>query len=472
MLRSQSNDVAVRVTAKTMESDEREERLLSNSATVELARERLDRMRQCLLMQSNSNVDGGSYNSEDRTRIDEGRQYQGVGGGLKDALVSGTQQIQALRFHYACKVFDMHRLDVGEQYSKQVTNPKESDKSTAKGNESATGVGKIGGLPLPHAGPVLYGVIPPFVLASSLRLVASLTQLVARCLGVVLPHPILVCVRECRCGSVYDFGGDVIDVANNDYDGCDDDEEYPGNSEHGLCSACRHDGLSETKTTTERPQQTKSLSSSSSAQSQRKLSLLSLVGSSARKAIAITTSATSRAITNMQHSSTAGGAVPSGHLPSKSSTQNTHATTSNEAAMSSGCISRRINHASFAYLRENYDKSATEYVLNPPRWREEGNHMSKTEASTSINNADSNKVQTELNHGTQAQTFSNREEFHVAEERFATGMQLLQNDVVALCFRAGVDVSALWPAESVLLNLHSLWCHCQKMAEATSQQSN
>jgi len=123
-------------------------------------------------------------------------------------------------------------------------------------------------------------------------------------------------------------------------------------------------------------------------------------------------------------------------------------------------------------LRENYDKSATEYVLNPPRWREEGNQMNKTEASNSINNADPTKVQTELNYGTQGQTFSSREEFRVAEERFATGMQLLQNDVVALCFRAGVDVSALWPAESVLLNLHSLWCHCQKMVEATSHQSN
>ena len=133
MLRNQSNDVAVRVTAKTMENDEREERLQSNSATVELARERLDRMRQCLLMQSNSNVDGSSNNSEDGTRIDEGRQYQGVGGGLKDALVSGTQQIQTLRFHYACKVFDMHHLDVGEQYSKQVTNTKESDKSMISG---------------------------------------------------------------------------------------------------------------------------------------------------------------------------------------------------------------------------------------------------------------------------------------------------------------------------------------------------
>ena len=63
-------------------------------------------------------------------------------------------------------------------------------------------------------------------------------------------------------------------------------------------------------------------------------------------------------------------------------------------------------------------------------------------------------------------TFTNRDEFHVAEEHFTIGLQLLQNDSVALCFHAGLDVSQLWPAESVLLNLHSLWRHCQQMAEA------
>eukprot|EP00984_Skeletonema_dohrnii_P010353 scaffold4035_cov118-Skeletonema_dohrnii-CCMP3373.AAC.3 len=38
---------------------------------------------------------------------------------------------------------------------------------------------------------------------------------------------------------------------------------------------------------------------------------------------------------------------------------------------------------------------------------------------------------------------------------------VLQNDAIALCFRAGVDVSKLRPAESVLLNLHALLEHRQ-----------
>jgi hypothetical protein len=48
----------------------------------------------------------------------------------------------------------------------------------------------------------------------------------------------------------------------------------------------------------------------------------------------------------------------------------------------------------------------------------------------------------------------------VNEEEFAIGLQLLQNDIVALCIRAGVPVGRLWPAEAVLLNLHSLWIYC------------
>ena len=466
-LRSQSNALAVRVTAKTMENDERQGQLQVNLEKVQLAKERLDRMSQCMLMQSesfdaNSNVNASS---------NEAGGMAVIGGGLKDALVSGTQQIQTLRFHFACKVFDMHRLDVGEKYTKQSGATK--DDEAKKANESATGVGKIGGLPLPHAGPALYGVIPPLVLASSLRLVASLTQLVARCLGVVLPHPILVCFRECsRCGGMYDFGADVIDVSVSDE--CDDevDEEFLDDSEnHKLCTSCREGTSDSNAAAAKATQQTNEPSTSTSTLAQKRSSLLKFVGSSARKAIAITSSATTRAITHM-HQSTASidSATSSGSTTIARSSMNNAAqqpASPVSNAMSKESIAKRISHASFAYLRENHDKSATEYVLNPPRWNE-----TKNEAGIdSRNQSSSNKPETTKSDPTHTSTsiFATREEFHVAEERFATGMQLLQNDVVALCFRAGVDVSTLWPAESVLLNLYSLWHHCKTMAESTSQ---
>lgn len=47
------------------------------------------------------------------------------------------------------------------------------------------------------------------------------------------------------------------------------------------------------------------------------------------------------------------------------------------------------------------------------------------------------------------------------EDHFAVALQLLQNDVIALCIRAGVPVTDLWPAEAVLLNLHALELFCR-----------
>ena len=483
-LHSTSNELAVRVAARTMENDEREEMLRSDSEKVRTARERLDRMGRCLL------DDSGGAGGGERKRTDDDGGVGTTGGGLRDALLSGTREIRTLRFHLASRVFDMHRLDVGEDYDGDDGGSRKGHDAAVSskiGNEGATGVGRIGGLPLPHAGPVLYGVIPPAVLASSLRLVASLTQLVARCLGVVLPHPILVCFEECRkCGEMCEYASDVIDVSN-DRDRCDDDsdddEEYLGGDDGRtrFCGACLNEGMSKNSPTEKSPPQ----HSGSVPQSQesRRPSFLAIVGSSARRVVSLTTSATSRAITHMQQqsSSASGGtALPSGnqhdHRPplngSSSNGSNdvlsAFAGSTKAVSMSPDSISRRINHASFAYLRESQDVSATEYVLNPPRWGDESGAGGGDGGGGDLNNGrgGGDAVIRKRRPPPARLTYSNREEFHVAEERFATGLQLLQNDIVALCFRAGVDVPALWPAESVLLNLHSLWRHCRQMAES------
>jgi hypothetical protein len=155
-----------------MENDERQERLELSCAKVDLARERLDSMRQNLLMSSTDTV----QHSEEKKRAEFIHQNANVGGGLRDALVSSTRQIRQLRFHFALHVFEMHRIDVGEEYSNLMAKKESADRSISV--SAASGVGKIGGLPLPHAGPALYGVLPQGMLASSLRLVASLTNLV------------------------------------------------------------------------------------------------------------------------------------------------------------------------------------------------------------------------------------------------------------------------------------------------------
>ena len=432
-LRSQSNDLAVKVTAKTMENDERQSNLELHSQKVILAQERLNSMKNCLVFQADE-----SMNSRDENKLYDN---DSVGDGrLRDALDHGRHQIQSLRFQFALRVFDMHRIDVGDEY----TNGNKGKMN----KDNATGVGKIGGLPLPHAGPALYGVLPQGVLASSLRLVATLTNLVSRCLGVVLPHPILVCARECsKCGAVYNFGGDVIDTIS--LDDIDIDDGFSDDAQISICNACCQEGsnqrggaasVSKTKVTHAK------LPAANTTTRSSKSSLISIVGASARKAMALTASATSRAMSNAQHL-----AYPSG---ASSDAKSLQGTPSNLISTSPSIITKRINHASFAVLAESYESGATEYILNPPRLKEDGGN-NEGKILPSVNETDTSCS------NSQSQLFSNREDFHSAEERFSIGVQLLQNDVIALCFRAGVDVSKLWPAESVLLNLHALLEHCQ-----------
>ena len=432
-LRSQSNDLAVKVTAKTMENDERQSNLELHSQKVILAQERLNSMKNCLVFQADESMNSRNENKlYDNDSVGDGR--------LRDALDHGRHQIQSLRFQFALRVFDMHRIDVGDEY----TNGNKGKMN----KDNATGVGKIGGLPLPHAGPALYGVLPQGVLASSLRLVATLTNLVSRCLGVVLPHPILVCARECsKCGAVYNFGGDVIDTIS--LDDIDIDDGFSDDAQISICNACCQEGsnqrgsasVSKTKVTPAK------LPAASTTTRSSKSSLISIVGASARKAMALTASATSRAMTNAQNL-----AYPSGASTDARSFE--HGTPSHLISTSPSIITKRINHASFAVLAESYESGATEYILNPPRLKEDGGN-NEGKILPSVNETDTSCS------NSQSQLFSNREDFHSAEERFSIGVQLLQNDVIALCFRAGVDVSKLWPAESVLLNLHALLEHCQ-----------
>ena len=421
-LRSTSNELAIRVTSKTMDNDERQNQYETSYAKIDLARERLDSMRQNLLL-----ISEPSQIAEEKKNANSSLEAAAIGGGLRDALVSGTKQIQTIRFHFALRVFEMHRIDVGDEYTE----------ATNCNGSNASGVGKIGGLPLPHAGPALYGVLPPGMLASSLRLVASLTNLLASCLGVVLPHPILVCSKECdRCGKVCNYGGDVIDaLSESDVDA--------GTFKICLCTSCERDDAKEASEYQElqsghHPKEKSQPHRSSLLQKiSSKSSVLSFVGSSARKAVAIAT----------------GSAAPTAAAPAKSFDQSTSMPKEenvNPRTVSADVIARRISHASFAVLLENHESGAAEYILNPPRWKEDKKSPTKEQPFDSK----------------QTHFFTSREEFHAAEEKFATGLQLLQNNVIALCFRAGVDASTLWPAESMLLNLYSLLCHCVKVVES------
>jgi hypothetical protein len=95
------------------------------------------------------------------------------------SIKEAQSQVRHLRWHWALQAFAMHRLDVEEPTvaasstdnasKKTTTNPATGKGATATTTSSATlssssnnksrkqarGIGKIGGLPLPHAGPEL-----------------------------------------------------------------------------------------------------------------------------------------------------------------------------------------------------------------------------------------------------------------------------------------------------------------------------
>jgi hypothetical protein len=106
--------------------------------------------------------------------------YSPEEGAMQREKISAMNSIRRLRFAWALKAFKMFPLDVSPV-----------PKRPTQRQLHVRGIGKIGGLPLPHA-PELYGPLPERELHSALRLVASLALTLARCLNVALPHPILL----------------------------------------------------------------------------------------------------------------------------------------------------------------------------------------------------------------------------------------------------------------------------------------
>jgi hypothetical protein len=320
---------------------------------------------------------------------------------MTNAIHKATDQVRFLRFQWARKVLWMHRLDIDPedikltplQKHREITQPEE------KLRRRARGIGKIAGLPLPNAGPELYGVLPPRELQSALRLVAMVTSTVARCLGIVLPHPILLTMTNAPPGDITDIVSEEALIlwrrkmgraSRERYPGPDDaisDDEYRSHQIHPLASG--GSGLASNNSQTP-----VGISSTSS--------LLSLIDGSywttkAKKALAKAT----------------------GHPTLEKPPSTSNITTFILPSMDATIVTQRLSHATAAVL-------ADDITVN--------NNSSKFTLSADA----------------------------MQEDEFAIALQLLQNNVIVLCIRAGVPVSKLWPAEAMLLNLYELDQHCHQ----------
>lgn len=392
-LRKQCGELAVRVASQAVENDSHREatqQLVMSMGGMERPQSQLERLEQSVLQ-----------------------------GSLYHAIDAASKQVRIMRFQWARKALAMHRLHIDPNDVKLTPlQQRESVKSSSQGQSvaprRARGIGKIGGLPLPHAGPELYGVLPPKELQSALRLVASVTCTVARCLGIVLPHPILLTPTT---GSVP--VGDITETVSDHelqrrlrenhhatslVNDAIHSPHYPTNTTTNISRGIPHDPPNPTGSS----------------------SLLSLMDTSywkqsAKKALARATGHASSSLPSAF--STVPSTLSAAAAAATSSSSIASSFSSSVPSMDSTQLSLRIHHATAAILAE--DASSP----NPSIF------------ALSV------------------------DDMH--QQDFAIALQLLQNNVIVLCIRAGVPVAKLWPAEALLLNLYQLDQYCQQQIAVT-----
>jgi Vacuolar sorting 38 and autophagy-related subunit 14 len=358
-LKSQCAETAVQVYSAQLNLQERQEQLRQQAAIIVANRETIHRLHRSMCASADTTV-----NPENLCAAENGD------GALVAAIKSARTTVRNLRFQWALQGFRMHRLQVEEgathdairSHHRSPGNRRStvaSSVSTTTTTPFVSGIGKIGGLPLPHAGPELFGVLPAEELQSALRLVAQLTHLVARCLGIWLPHPILLRPPAPQSKSSDNVSlhlqeGDIANMAKMGSGG----------------------------------------SVSSDSGNRRGVTLASSITAALQE----------------QATSFLGEPSTVAYMPTIAG-----------FSMDPSKVQQRVKHAVSAVIAEDQSKNcATFYSLS----------------AHALN-----------------------------QDEFAIALQLLQNNVIALCIRAGVPVSKLWPGEAVLLNLHALYQYCESQAQ-------
>ena len=564
-LKEQCKDKSVLSASNSVKIQDRVGSLEESKFKVQQMKSCLDNLYQSVLVSSTSEDDDGEQTVNEASTKDEiskttQRQQQGMMN-LSSTIHSHIKQVKNQRFRLALKAFIMHRMDVGDEYN-QLTfdellrlsttkptstastssvetttdNPKnfggklDSMSNKRKSSErnrfkrrihdkQPSGIGKIGDMPIPHAGQELFGVLPQHMLSSSLRLIANLTNLLARCLGIVLPHPILLRPMLVHASDETDKAtkskkfkdtsnytkkqryGDKRrsrkkssdDEVKGDTNGTDEtnvdkwiaqesddiisnvnrygDQIDTSNLEMGVTTFKDFENLGETvkkingedtyNTTqneikksngpTEKKDSNREITAKSkesfSAVSSSTSSLISLVGSSsnilsrsARRAFVKMKGTTSNSKSHHQNYGS------EGTEPKKGGRIDNQIMLVRR--MDEKSIKTRLNHASFAIICES-----SKIIGTTGSNHTKNDTMQNNETNEIVTTSQSQLVQYELRP-------PRREDLDREKERFTIGLQLLQNDIIALSIQAGVPIETLWPAEAMLLNLHSLRLYC------------
>jgi hypothetical protein len=389
---------------------------------------------------------GGTNTISDSSHIGIG----GAGAGALVRAIAATQhEVQVWRFRWALQAFRLYRIQVEDPTQVGIivstknnqplshidphattttttrttttttTKQKQNQPTTCNYSRDVRGIGKIAGLPLPHS-ESLYSVLPTAELRSALRLVAVVTLTVASCLSISLPHPIILDESVTTYDGYYpqDIASYLHENQLSDNDALTQENEKNWRTLKSLCTL--PDSLIELAELPVRGAQ---------AGIRRNANHWTATPEMSRKASTPLSMDPSLVEKRIQHATAAVIADSSDSLRNLIKARKVHSLQNRK-----GSGSESITTPDSPMKNSNIHDVHGIYVLSPPPPPTSSSHVPNKDY---WNDNTSN------------------------DDQFSIALQLLQNNVVSLCVRAGVPVDRLWPAEAILLNLHALWEHCQ-----------
>lgn len=398
------------------------------SQSLEQRRQVLSQLQQSLCGYSSSNDsnnDDKNGNNNDSTNTVAQKDHEGNNfGAYINHIKCGQQMIRTLRFLWTVQAFTMFRLQIDQADLYNISSGCDHQSTTDKNNETKSdqqqlqrtnnnrkkkntisGIGKICGLPLPHAGFELYGVLPPEELQSALRLVAQLTFMISRCLNITLPHPI--CLLPTSSMSSVSKIPSLLNEDNGDI----------------ANMACNHRTTTKDSTTT-----TNSITSSITT-------LLS--GVDIRPTVGNECSPSMNNISSIHQ-------------------QNHHQQLLLQ--MDTKHVEQRIRYATCAILAEDRNSTTTYYKLSTSKSTTTTNGRSTSSTNSNTNSTNSQHPLTHV--GSTGNNNANSNNSSSNEEEFMIALQLLQNNIFVICRTIGVPIDTLYPGEAILLNLYTIQLFC------------
>ena len=389
------------------------------------------------------NCDGTNIVIESDNATDIEKERRNYTRAFINSIEMAQATVRTLRFHWSLQVFTMFHIQVEDDDMFRRIKDKEQEVGSARSKKEKTvyvvnssrrndrdsgkvvvsGIGKICGLPIPHAGMELYGVLPCEELRSALRLVAQLTHMIARCFNIRLPHPIVIAPPSQPQPSSMLLSEPINQQQHHQ-------RRFPSASITGNYQDGDIANLADLtrKNTVDGNMKPSGLGSNSISVSLTSLSSLLSGGG------------------NLESRSTTWG--PTYHLQHIQQQQQNLMLLS----MDPKHVEDRISYATSAVIAEDQSRK-TFYKLSTRTPYTDIIH-SNTAKHHTANNTLKNINPTIIPDSCQA-TQQQR-----INDEFAIALQLLQNDILMICMNAGVPIDQLYPGEALLLNLYALQLHC------------